>query len=635
VIARSIFVLCMFVSCFCLAAPETPHEMSAEDVSAFLDGILPLQLEREDIAGAVVVVVRDGTVLFAKGYGYADAAKRVSVSPENTLFRPGSISKLFTWTSVMQLVEQRKLDLDRDVNDYIDFKIPATFSKPITLRNIMTHTAGFEETAKDLFTETPANIIPLGEYLRNHIPDRIFPPGTVPAYSNYATSLAGYIVSRVSRKPFEQYVEDSIFQPLGMTHSSFKQPLPETIRPLMSKGYKLGSDDPKPFEIVIPYPAGSLSTSGTDMARFMIAHLQDGRYEGVQILRSETAQLMHSRQLSWADELPGMALGFYEESRNGLRIIGHAGDTICFHSDLHLIPEKNMGFYISYNSAGKGEISPRSAVWEKFLNRYFPYEIPNEKVSNPVQHAKELSGHYLTSRRMEGGILHVLSLLEEMTVSPQKDGTLEIDAFKNLNGKPKRWQEIKPFVFREVKGQDLIVFKHPDGSSTPRLITRFPVFVFDKVSWSKNSNFLLILFVSSVAILLLNLILWPVAAWIRRHYGITLGLSLSEKRWRTIVRLICAVNLLFVIGFVVILAQADSNLSILNTKMDFWFHLVQIVGLIGIVSTVFAVYAAYLFVKNSQNGKWLKFQYAAVALGCISFAWFVIQNHLLDFSLRY
>lgn len=609
--------------------------MSAEDVGAFLDGILPLQLEREDIAGAIVVVVRDGAVLFARGYGYADVAKRVSISPENTLFRPGSISKLFTWTSVMQLVEQRKLDLDRDINDYLDFKIPATFSKPITLRNIMTHSAGFEETAKDLFTETPENIIPLGEYLKKHIPDRIFPPGTVPAYSNYATSLAGYIVSRVSGKPFEQYVEDSIFQPLRMTHSSFKQPLPVTLRPLMSNGYKLASDDSKAFEIVIPFPAGSLSTSGADMARFMIAHLQDGRYEGAQILRSETAQLMHSRQISWADELPGMALGFYEETRNGLRIIGHAGDTICFHSDLHLIPEKNMGFYISYNSAGKGEISPRSALWEKFLNRYFPYEIPNEKVSSAVQHAKELGGHYLTSRRMEGGILHVLSLLEEMTVSPQKDGTLEIDAFKNLNGKPKRWQEIKPYVFREVNGQDLIIFKHPDGSSTPRLITRFPVFVFDKVSWSKNSNFLIILFVCSVLILLLNLILCPIVAWIRRHYGITLKLSVSEKRWRTIVRVICAVNLLFVIGFVIILAQADSNLSILNTKMDFWFHLVQIAGLIGILSTVLTIYAAYLFAKNSENGKWLKFQYTIVALGCISFAWFVLQNHLLDFSLHY
>jgi hypothetical protein len=419
-----------------------------------------------------------------------------------------------------------------------------------------------------------------------------------------------------------------------MDHSSFKQPLPETIRSLMSNGYKLGSDDPKPFEIVIPFPAGSLSSSGSDMAHFMIAHLQNGRFEKAQILRNDTAQLMHSRQLTWADELPGMALGFYEENRNGLRIIGHAGDTICFHSDLHLIPEKNVGFYVSYNSAGKGEISPRSALWEKFLNRYFPYETPKEKVSLAAAHAKELAGHYLTSRRMEGGILHILSLLEEMKVSPQKDGTLEIDAFKNLDGKPKRWQEIKPYVFREVNGQDLIVFEHPDGS-IPRLVTRFPVFVFDRVSWSKNSNFLMILFVSSVATLLLNLLLWPLAAWIRRNYGKTLKLSIQEKRWRRIVRIICLLNLIFVIGFAVILAQADSNLSILNTRMDLWFHLVQIVGLIGIICTIFVVYAAYLFLTNSENGNWMRFQYTMIAFACIAFAWFVVQNHLLDFSLHY
>src|SRR5712691_6399647 len=116
------------------AAPATPAgtpEMTAEDVSAFLDGIMPQQLAREDIAGAVVSIVKDGKVLFARGYGYADVEKKTPVSPDNTLFRPGSISKLFTWTAVMQLVEQGKLDLDGDVNDYLDFKIPPTYPQPI------------------------------------------------------------------------------------------------------------------------------------------------------------------------------------------------------------------------------------------------------------------------------------------------------------------------------------------------------------------------------------------------------------------------------------------------------------------------------------------------------------------------
>src|SRR6266581_8352709 len=337
----------------------TTHELTAADVEAFLAGVMPLQLAREDIAGAVIMIVKDGKVLFKQGYGYADVEKKTPVSPDNTLFRPGSISKLFTWTSVMQLVEQGKLDLDRDVNDYLDYKIPPAFSKPITLRNILTHTPGFEETAKELFVADASKMRPLGEYLREHIPGRIFPPGVTPAYSNYATAMAGYIVQRTSGKPFEQYVADNIFIPLGMGHTTFVQPLPPNLSPLMSSGYQRASKEAKPYEFVQAFPAGSVATSAADMCIFMMAHLQDGRWNDKQILKPETAKLMHSRAFGSDPRLNGMALGFYEETRNGHRIIGHGGDTLYFHSDLHLIHASNVGFFVSYNSAGKGEVSER------------------------------------------------------------------------------------------------------------------------------------------------------------------------------------------------------------------------------------------------------------------------------------
>src|SRR5919201_5204733 len=229
------------------AAPVATHEMTEADVSAFLDGLVPLQLERNDIAGAVVAVVKDGKVLFAKGYGYADVASKKSVSPEDTLFRPGSISKLFTWTAVMQLVEQGKLDLDRDVNDYLDFKIPATYPKPITLRNVMTHTPGFEETVQELFVKDAKDLKPVGEYLKEHLPARIFPPGTTPAYSNYATCMAGYIVQRVSGQDYFDYIDEHILKPLNMSHSTFRQPLPDALKPLMSHGYEVASQPAKDF----------------------------------------------------------------------------------------------------------------------------------------------------------------------------------------------------------------------------------------------------------------------------------------------------------------------------------------------------------------------------------------------------
>ncbi|HKW31887.1 MAG TPA: serine hydrolase domain-containing protein, partial [Candidatus Acidoferrum sp.] len=174
------------------AASVRGQELTAADLSAFLDGLIPQQIEKGDIAGAVIAVVKDGKVLFEKGYGYSDVEKKTPVSPQDTLFRPGSISKTFTWTAVMQQVEQGKLNLDADVNQYLDFKIPSTFGKPTTLRDIMTHRSGFEETIKDLFVGEEKDLTPMSKYLPLHLPKQIFAPGTIPAYSNYATTVAAY-----------------------------------------------------------------------------------------------------------------------------------------------------------------------------------------------------------------------------------------------------------------------------------------------------------------------------------------------------------------------------------------------------------------------------------------------------------
>src|SRR5712691_7421721 len=261
-------------------AAKTP-ELTTTDLESFLDGFMPLQLGHADIAGAVVAVVKGGKLFFAKGYGYSDYEKKIPVSPENTLFRPGSISKLFTWTSVMQLVEQGKLDLDRDVNTYIDFKVPATFGKPTTLRDIVTHRPGLEETIKDLFVGSEKDMRPIAQYLPAHLPKQIYPPGTIPAYSNYATTLAAYVVQRVSGEQFDDYVEAHVLKPLGMVNATFRQPLPDALKPLMSNGYRLASGDAKTFEFVQVAPAGSLSASAESMTHFMIAHLQNGRYGSV------------------------------------------------------------------------------------------------------------------------------------------------------------------------------------------------------------------------------------------------------------------------------------------------------------------------------------------------------------------
>ncbi len=611
------------------ASASTAPQMTAADVEVFLDGFVPAQLAREDIAGAVVAVVKDGKVLLGKGYGWADVEKKKPVSFEETLFRPGSTSKLFTWTAVMQLVEQGKLDLDTDVNEYLDFKIPPAFGKPVTLRDALTHTPGFEDFAKDLFVAEGTPMEPLGKYLADHLPARIFPPGTVPAYSNYATALAGYIVERVSGKPFATYIDELIYQPLGMSHSTFEQPLPKELAPLMSQGYRLGSGKPQSFELINASPAGAMSSSGGDMARFMIAHLQEGRLGDRQILRPETAKRMHARQRGWDPPANAMALGFYEESRNGLRIIGHAGDTMWFHTDLHLIPETGVGFYVSYNSGGKGEISPRGFLWEKFLDRYFPYAPPAATaLASAGEGARAVGGPYLVSRRSDSGFVRLVYLLSETSVAPRPDGTFEIADLKDFNGQPKRWQEIAPLTFREVGGQEVIHFRRAEGGRMQMMLP-YPFFEFERPAWYEDRRILLPVAIVTLAVLLLTVLLWPVGALVRRHYRKPLPLEGPERRLRLFTRLVCALDLLVLLGFAIAISVGFKDITMFSARLDPWLRILQILGFLAVAGTLVVLYNLVRSWTSRQRGVWGKLGETLIALACLGFVWLVLVGKML------
>ncbi|HJQ69015.1 MAG TPA: serine hydrolase domain-containing protein [Blastocatellia bacterium] len=614
--------------------PSGTHELTAADVEAFLDGVVPLQLLQSDVAGATISVVKDGKLLFAKGYGYADAASKKPVSPDETLFRPGSVSKLFTWTSVMQMAEQGKLDLDRDVNEYLDFKIPDAYGQPITLKHIMTHTPGFEEQVKDLFT-TGSQAANLGEYLKTHIPGRIFPPGTTPAYSNYATALAGYIVERVSGQPFNDYVDANIFRPLGMTHSTFVQPLPENLAPNMSNGYQLGSDDPKPFEVVNVFPAGSLSSSASDMARFMIAHLGEGKFGEARILRPETARLMHSRLFALDDAANAMAYGFYEESRNGHRIIGHGGDTMWFHSDLHLILDAGVGFFISYNSAGKGQDSLRTLLWEAMLDRYFPYTPPPPPASSSAaEDARAVGGTYMLSRRSETSFLKAAMLLSQFTVAPGDHGVIEVAEVTGHNGKPKRWRGVAPMTFLEENGQEKLIFK-PDQHGRMTMVLPFPFFVGQRVGTFENNGLLVPVIILSLLIMVLTLLLWPVAWFVRRHYGHKLEMTPTERRLRLGVRIVFALDIIFIAAMAGLLIYGFTNLEVFSDRGNIWFHIIQVIGIIGAIGSLVVIYNAIKAWAKKGNSIWRRLQATVLVLACLGFLWFAFAGNLLSFSSTY
>ncbi len=612
------------------------HELTAEDLGSFLDGYMPQQIEHADIAGAVIAVVKDGKLLFAKGYGYADVAKKTPISPETTLFRPGSISKLFTWTSVMQQVELGKLDLDRDVNDYLDFKIPPAFGKPITLRNIMTHSTGFEETAKDLFVGSAEDLRPNGEYLRVHMPARIFPPGTTPAYSNYATTMAAYIVERVSGQNFNDYVEEHIFKPLNMTHATFRQPLPEALKPFMSNGYILGSGEPKPFEYVQVAPAGSLAASAVDMTHFMLAHLQNGRYGDAQILKPETAAQMHARQEGWPAAMHAMCLGFYEQSENGHRSIGHGGDTVSFHSNLHLLLDDNVGLFVSYNSPGRAEIDPRGSLFSSFMDRYFPAGPSSEPtLATAAQDAQTIAGSYQVSRRFETNVLSVTSVLGQtkITVNP-KDNTISMSGFKGLNQQPLRFREIAPMVFREVNGKAKIAIVN-DATGRRVAYIDYPFMVYQQVNDTLGKQAVNYFIIGcSLTVIVLTLLLWPIGAMIRKHYGKPLTLDSGARRLRFLVRLDCIGALAFVVGLLLFVSKT-SNPSGLSERGDAGLHFLQVIGLLVGLGSLLAIYNSLKSWGDGQQWFWNKIWNTLLAFSCVGFFWFIYHWHLLNFHLNY
>ena len=612
-----------------------------EDLEAWLDGYIPPALERGDVAGAIVVVVKDGRVLLQKGYGYADVEARRAFDPEHTLFRPGSVSKLVTWTAVMQQVEQGRIDLDRDVNTYLDFTIPPHAGRPVTMRNLMTHTGGFEQSFKDLLLTDPAKVVPLGQFLKGHIPSRIFAPGEVPAYSNFGAALAGYIVQRVSGQAFDEYVERQIFEPLGIRHASFRQPLPAEMQSRLAKGYQLASGPPSPYEI-FPGPAGNAVFTGADMARFMIAHLQDGEFEGRRILRAETARLMHDSPLTIVSPAVNrMLLGFDQLNRNGRRVIGHEGDTRVFHSILRLLPDENVGIFVSVNSAGRDEAGRaiRLDVSDAFIDRYFPRQTPQSAlVPEDVArvHAALLVGQYDSSQREQSMSSSLLNLVLQAELTTDAAGHILASPIVGNNGQPKRYEEIAPYVWGEVGGESRLAAKVVDGRVVLWAADHdSPHQVYLPTPLWRSAVWLLPLLVASIAIILAMGVAWPIDALVRWRHEVRLSPDDRAARiYRWARPLALAAGLVMVAWLATVGVMAVK--FFINSSLDPWIVTLHVLSAavfpLAALATAWHAWVVWR-TRIGIRSAWAKAWSLALATACLALLWVAVVFHLIGTSL--
>ena len=615
------------------APPPAPvtHPLEKADLDAFFDGIIPLQMERSDIGGATVLVMKDGNVLLKKGYGFADVTKKTPVDPDTTMFRLASISKTFTWVSVMQLAEQGKLDIDADVNKYLDFQIAPAFGKPVTLRNLMTHTGGFEEEVRDIIYVDPKRSTSLGDFLKQNQPRRMFPPGQIPAYSNYGVGLAGYIVQRVSVEPFEQYVSEHIFQPLGMKHSSFNEPMTAELAPFVSEGYRASTEKPAlGFEVFNPAPAGGISASAGDMGRFAMALLNGGDLDGQRILKPETRDLMWTPQFRASESLPPICMGFYETWRNNLHFIGHGGDLVAFHSIFLMEPKEKLVLFISYNSAGSAA-RERPELVNAFADRYYPAYTAPPFQNTPAAQLSDIAGSYESTRRADSTKLAIGNPFGQSVARVDKDGVLTVDTGKDLRGHTRKWKSIGKDLWQAEDDQLRVFAIRDSAGKIVRLASNFAGAQFERVPWYEKKNFVSGWLAFSVATLLL-----VVLATLTRFGRRMLFRHRAQWRpqpgtlWIPIGPRLAAFAWIIVGIWCFLLARQLQNDALPSFHaIERYFWLINWFSVLAVLFSVIAVMAAVRIWNRMDVRPITRVKYSLVGLACLFLMWYAIHWNLI------
>ncbi len=597
----------------------------AAEIEAFFDGLMEVQLRHLDNVGATVSVVGSGEILFAKGYGYADLENGIEVDAESTLFRIGSVSKLFVWTTVMQLVEEGLLDLDTDINDYLeDLEIPNAWDEPVTLAHLLTHSPGFEDRVVGLFSNDEERLRPLSELLTEQNPARVRPPGVRPSYSNHGTAMAALIVETVAGKPWTEVLQERILDPLGMTSTTFDQPLPERLADHMSKGYQHAGDhfEEKPFELVPLYPAGSASSTATDMARLMLTYLDHGRYGDARIFSEETSRRMQSPLLHVDPTVNTSPHGYMDMSTRGIRILGHGGDTFWFHSLFAIFPEHDLGVFVSYNTDdGSGGRGP---LLEAFLDRYFSAaERPVDPPEDFQERAEQFTGQYRGNRFAHTTLAKLAALASSFEVSVNEDG--ELLAFGS------RYVETAPRVFTERDGESTLVFiEGDDGRMSHFYNAQYPIITFERVPSSESQGLHMMLMVLAVVAFLGTVLGWPLGWAVRKWFKVN---DPSAPRISSRARLVLWVASALLLALILGIAMSVSDPTDIALGELSSIKMVLLLPLLALIPTVLAIFMVWKIWRDGQGTRTGRVLYTLTVLLMVAFYWQMSVWRVLGFQL--
>jgi CubicO group peptidase (beta-lactamase class C family) len=617
------------MAAFAAVAAPAPLELTTANLARVIDPLMAEWIGKRKGPGAVVVVVTRDAEVFAKGYGFSDIADRKPFTADATLVRPGSISKLFTGIAVMQLVDAGRLDLDRDVNSYIDFSIPVPDGGvPVTLRRLLTHRAGFEEHIKGLFSRN-REPEPLGRWLARSLPHRLFPKGDIEAYSNYGFVLAGYIVERVSGEPFASYVQRHILDPLGMSHSTFRQPLPDDLAPLMARGYRLLGNRPLAHFEAIVAPAGGLSATGTDMGRFIRALMNGGALDRARILSK--ARLDEMMMPSDATAAGYLGLVFFGTKVAGHDAIGHAGETMTFFSDLKIFPEQGVGIFVSRDGGGEdinAMPNPASVIARRFLPK-----APEATGARAATYAGDagVAGIYHSSRRAESSLVRLNDLVTQSVVTIDNAGNARLFSAIWPFGRGRTLTRVERNLY---EGPAIGRIAFVDDVRSESYIA-LPAIRLQRVPWSLDARWIAPAFAASVVLALLTLVAWPFAALWRRWRKRRWSQDRGDRRKYLAVRLVLLVDAIVIVASVVLFIMRFIDLSVFSDALDPLLLALYVLAWLGVFGAILTLWIAMVFWRNGVGSQWSRIHHSPIAASSIMMAWFFLTFRIAGTTLTY
>jgi CubicO group peptidase (beta-lactamase class C family) len=572
-------------------------------------------------AGGLTVSVVNGDDVFTSGYGHAFRSEDVPVRADETLFRVGSVSKVVTWTAAMQVVDRGRIAPDAPVDDHLDtVDIPQTYDEPITLEHLATHTPGIEVRGRGDSVRDPEYVRPLAESVSTDVPARVRPPGELPQYTNYAAALTGQLIADITDQRFGSFVTENVFEPLGMSNSTFR-PAPPALVP---------AEDTDVEEVVSFYsdvaPASGLHTTGADMARLLRAHLNGGVVNGERILSERAVEEMHRQWYTPHERVDGMAFGLFEESHGDTRLVRHGGGVPQFACEFALLPEDGSGLFVVAH--GEEASEAKQEVVDTLLEQFAPVDSSEERRTpdGMPERADELSGRYrsvnttdnTTAEKLVFGVLTG----QPIDVRVADDGRLITEQGDSTD----EWVEAEPLVFEHVEEDATLLFRENDGTVTHLLDG---LGAYERIGYHERLSVQGWLTVVAAVTAFTGLLGWPAAAgWRRYRGGESLPASATRARWIAGAGVAgLALFVLVLLGVAVAVASMDG--PTLFNRPPAWFEAVFIVPTLGAVATVGAIgYGARAWLRSEWSLA-SRVHYSVVVAAAVVLYWLLQYWNLL------